>query len=105
MWPLNLTKPFFASQSDKVWLTKHTQLSVGINKSVAILCYALVHPRILKRQAAEPHFFPVKLKKIQNTLKDFFFPPYISPLSTDLNSITKQLIEIKMLIVDTQRDR
>lgn len=37
-------------------------------------------------------------------LKDHFFP-YISPLSTDLNSITKQLIEIKMLIVDTQQDR
>lgn len=70
-------KPFFAAAAAKVWLTKHTQLSVGINKSVAILCYALVHPRILERQAAEPHFFPVKLKKIQKCYikGSFFFSP------------------------------
>lgn len=46
----------------KTWLTKHTQLSIGINESVVILCYALVHPRVFERQAAEPHFLPVKLK-------------------------------------------
>lgn len=30
---------------------------------MVILRYALVHPRVLERQAAEPHFLPVKLEK------------------------------------------
>lgn len=64
MWPLNLTQPFVLRQETKAWLTKHTQLCIGIYDSVVILCRALVHPWVVKRQATEPHLFPLQLWKI-----------------------------------------
>lgn len=49
-------------------LTEDAQLGVGVYDSVAILCSALVHPRVLKRQAVEAQLFPVELGKTQDVI-------------------------------------
>lgn len=59
----------YAAAVAKVWLTKHTQLCIGVYHSVVILCYALVHSWIVKHQAAEPHLFPVKLWNNNSSVK------------------------------------
>lgn len=64
MWPLKSD-----AAAAKAWLTKHTQLCIGIYDSVAILCYALVHSGVVKRQAAEPHLLFVELWKQERDVK------------------------------------
>ena len=80
----------------EVWLTKHTQLRVGIYDSVVILCDALVHPRVAEHQAAELHLFPVELWKTTGVEHLKKKKNHHSKIVTASQQFTK----IKQLIVD-----
>lgn len=81
-----------AAVTAKVWLTKHTQLCIGIDDTMAIFCYALVHPWIIKCQAAELHLFPVQLRKMWKIIRS-----HLSAFSYSHNHFIK--------LVDIYRDR